>query len=290
VEGIIVGQTGIRPQRLERDDFGDDKAIINKLDELLARKDVSNLYLNFSINTGSDGVIYGKLLALAKRGANIYIAAGNDGANSLAKAGPAHPNIHIVGASNGLVGSAQNSTQLATYKTPTLTDVVNGVVKPVVTSRGVDLTGDGKPDLAQDEVGPLPNDASNLELRQVDATRAIEKLGRIPYDTDNLPANAVVSVRSLRQKGLLPDFYLTDLQKSSGKTLAELDNLYLHVGRFRDYDNSLGGSGGLVLYQAASNTGRLSLVKQSTLDQAASSWATPNLLSRDVNRARSGGH
>lgn len=157
VAAIITGRTGIQPTKIQRIEHFDGSEIKKALDTLLERKDVSNLYLNFSINTGADTAVYERLYRLAQRGAHIYIAAGNTSANSLAVAGPPHSNIHIVGASSGIVGSTVTSRDLATFRTPGITEIVNGTISPSNVQNGVDITSDGKADIAS---RVIPNNAA----------------------------------------------------------------------------------------------------------------------------------
>jgi hypothetical protein len=282
VAGIVYAETGIQPTRVQDGEAGS-KGTLGSLDSLLQRKDVSNLYLNFSIDAaGSGGQVYQRLLKLAERGANIYIAAGNVDANSLAGSGRPHPNIHIVGASTGVVGSAAQSKVLNTFKTPEITEVVNGMVVPTIVPGGVDLNGDGKADIDAAMRAPIRDDAAGQKLGDVDISSSVSKLGRLPDDADKLNPKGVVSVKVLREKGLLSEVTLKTLN-SSGMNLAQQDKLYAHADHLKWYELSFGDTGGLVLYGRGEND-RLQLIPQKSLDAVATSWAAPNALAQEIKR------
>jgi hypothetical protein len=282
VAGIVYAETGIQPTRVQDGEAGS-KGTLSSLDSLLQRKDVSNLYLNFSIDAaGSGGQVYQRLLKLAERGAQVYIAAGNVDANSLAGSGRPHPNIHIVGASTGVVGSASQSKVLNTFKTPAITEVVNGLVVPKTVNGGVDLNGDGKADIAAAMRAPIRDNAAGQKLGEVDVSSSVAKLGRLPEDADKLNPKGVVSVKVLREKGLLSEVTLKTLN-SLGMNLTQQDKLYAHADHLKWYELSFGDTGGLVLYGRGEND-RLQLIPQKSLDAVATSWASPNALAQEIKR------
>ena len=282
VAGIVYAETGIQPTRI-RDGEGTSKGTLGSLDSLLQRKDVSNLYLNFSIDAaGRGGLIYQRLLKLAERGAHIYIAAGNVDANSLAGSGRPHPNIHIVGASTGVVGSASQSKVLNTFKTPEITEVVNGLVVPTTVPGGVDLNGDGRADIDAAMRAPIRDNAAGQKLGDVDISSSVAKLGRLPEDDDKLNPKGVVSVKVLRDKGLLSEVTLKTLN-SLGMNLTQQDKLYAHADHLKWYELSFGDTGGLVLY-GRGEADRLQVITQKSLDAVATSWASPNALAQEIKR------
>ena len=282
VAGIVYAETGIQPTRIQDGEAGS-KGTLGSLDSLLQRKDVSNLYLNFSIDAaGSGGQVYQRLLKLAARGAHIYIAAGNVDANSLAGSGRPHPNIHIVGASTGVVGNASQSKVLNTFKTPEITEVVNGMVVPTTVPGGVDLNGDGKADIDAAMRAPIRDNAAGQKLSDVDVSSRVAKLGRLPEDADKLNPKGVVSVKVLREKGLLSEVTLKTLN-SSGMSVTQQDKLYAHADHLKWFELSFGDTGGLVLYGRGENN-RLQLIPQKSLDAVATSWAAPNALAQEIKR------
>lgn len=281
VAGIVFAETGIQPTRVQ--DEPGSAPILKSLDGLLQRKDVSNVYLNFSIGAEPmGGQIYQRLLKLADRGARVYIAAGNEDANSLAGSGRPHPNIHIVGASTGVVGNASQSKVLNTFKTPEITEVVNGMVVPTTVPGGVDLNGDGKADVDAAMRGPIRDDAVGQKLSDVDISSSVAKLGRLPSDDDKLNPRGVVSIKVLREKGLISEYKLKTLN-SLGLNRAEQDKLYVHADHLSWAELSFGETGGFVLYGRGQND-RLQLIPQKSLNAAATSWAAPNALAQEIKR------
>jgi hypothetical protein len=187
-----------------------------------------------------------------------------------------------VGASTGVVGSAAQSKVLNTFKTPEITEVVNGMVVPTTVPGGVDLNGDGKVDIDAAMRAPIRDDAAGQKLGDVDISSSVAKLGRLPKDVDKPNPKGVVSVKVLREKGLLSEVTLKTLN-SLGMNLAQQDKLYLHADHLKWHESSFGDVGGLVLYGRGEND-RLQLIPQKSLDATATSWATPNALAQEIKR------
>jgi hypothetical protein len=281
VAGIVFAETGIQPTRVQ--DEPGSAPILKSLDGLLQRKDVSNVYLNFSIGAEPmGGQIYQRLLKLADRGARVYIAAGNEDANPLASSGRPHPNIHVVGASTGVIGGANRSSALTTVKTPETTEVVNGMVVPTIVPGGVDLNGDAKADISASMRAPIRDDAAGQKLSDVDISSSVAKLGRLPSDDDKLNPRGVVSIKVLREKGLISEYKLKTLN-SLGLNRAEQDKLYVHADHLSWAELSFGEGGGFVLYGRGQND-RLQLIPQKSLNATATSWAAPNALAQEIKR------
>ena len=275
---IIRGRTGAKTTLVN---CHDDEGGLKALDELLKRKDVSNLYLNFSIELGPrtrEGI-----LRLAERGAQVYIGAGNVSVNPLT-AGPRHRNIHIVGATGGLVGSPTRSESLQTIKSPHITAKANGKLQFSNVQGGVDFTGDGKADVVS---RAIPNNAAGKRLATVDVTAEVIRRGNLTWDARGSRGDAVVSIREMRRHGLLSQAMIKDLLKNSGLSASRLDATYMHVGNsmYRGFEGKLGFHG-QVLYEVQKGSGRLQTVMQNQPSGAFTSWATPEQLSNDLIGAR----
>ena len=287
VAAIVSGQTNVPVNKVQMEWNAPPERALAVLDQLGRRADVSNLYLNFSVSTGDDKAIYQRLLGLAKRGAHIYIAAGNTEANRLANAGPPHRNIHVVGASSGVVGSSRSSRALETFKSKQITEVVNGRVIGRSGASGTDITKDGRADLAPNRVQKIQNDAAGRPLKEVDLGASIAKSGRLPVSEDLVRANGVVRIGQLRKAGLLSAPALQVMQRGTGLPQAQLDSLYVHAGYLSLYETSFGDAGGIVLYRASASG--MQTVRQKIDLGSATSWATPNAVARDVQRALNAG-
>ncbi len=274
--GIIRGRTGAKMSLVN---LHDDEGGLKALDELLQRKDVSNLYLNFSVELGPK--TRQRVARLAQRGAQIYIAAGNDSINPLS-VGPRHRNIHIVGASDGVVGSSSRSKALQTIKSPFITKTANGKLQFSNVRSGVDFTGDGKADIVP---RAIRNDAAGKPLSTVDVTAAVVKRGKLTWDDIGSRGDGVVSIREMRRSGLLSPTTIQAMATKSGLSVSRLDAMYLHVAQsvHRDLPGQLVGQ---VLYEVEQRTGRLQTVTQKPPSGAFSSWAAPEQLSTDLIEAR----
>jgi hypothetical protein len=282
VAAIISGRTGVQPHKFQVEENARPVGTLRVLDSLLARKDVSNLYLNFSISANEDAEVATKLASLAKRGAHIYVAAGNTDVNPLALAVQPNPNMHVVGASAGVVGGKSTSKLLSTFRTPTMTEVFNGNVVPTRVRGGVDLTNDGQADITQRQIAATPFSPAGLRLKDVDRTAMVvarKELLTIKPDVDN----GVVSVKAMRASGLIDAKVLGDLHRTTGQTPAQLDQLYVHLDELGLQQLSLGDAGGVMLY-SVNTLGRLEPVRQKSILEGvpATSFATPNALARDV--------
>jgi hypothetical protein len=278
---VVQGLTGITPLKVNAGSPSDIKEV---LAELLARKDVSNLYLNFSVRADNDPGVIAMIEALADRGAKIYIAAGNTFPNDLAVSVKPHPNIHVVGATSGLVG-APASGAFATIPVAQMTDRVNGTINVrAVPGGGFDLTNDGRSDVSN--MLPDKFSAAGQQLSAVDRTAEIVGKGTLPGFGSESSSAAVASVGALRQKGLISATVRDQIQKTTGLSQTQIDKLYVNVGHLVDYEGSFGNMGGVVLY-SVSTAGKLDLVRQESVlgVEPASSWAAAQKLSSDVNAA-----
>jgi hypothetical protein len=249
---------------------------------------VSNLYLNFSVRM-DDPKFLQQVQELAQRGAHIYIAAGNMDANGMAARLKPHPNIHIIGASAGVIGGPP-STKLATLRVDNITEIQNGVIDPVQVDGGIDINRDGRPDVSTQLLQPIPFDARGQLLNDVDISArlpnvTIDDVFQITKKFSAAPKNAVASVGALRRHGLIDSDLLDQMKELTGLDKRQLDRVFVHVHHLAAYMDSSGGLGGIVLYRL-SWAGRLDLLRQQPSNGPASSWATPNQLSEDVNAAK----
>ena len=276
--GIIRGRTGAKTTLVN---CNDDEGGLKALDKLLQRKDVSNLYLNFSMELGPRS--RERILRLAERGAQVYIGAGNESVNPLT-AGPRHRNIHIVGALGGVVGSSTRSESLQTINSPHITAKANGKLQFSNVQGGVDFTGDGKADIVP---RAIPHNAAGKRLATVDVTAAVIRRGNLTWDDRGSRGDAVVSVREIRRHSLLSKAMIQDVVRNSGLSVSRLDAMYMHVGNsmYRGLPGQLGFDV-QVLYEVEKGSGRLQTVIQKPFSRAFSSWATPEQLSNDLIKAR----
>jgi hypothetical protein len=289
VAATIKSLTGVEPVQVPTGQWEGEGAALAKMDQLLARRDVSNVFLNFSIDTAGNPEVRSRITQLAERGAQIFIAAGNDSINVLA-AGLKHKNIHIVAASEGVIGETENRVRSGDLvNNPDSTTVANGIINPRPAadgSGGIDFNRDGKADIARGRLRVIADDASGKRLADVDATARVAALppGTELHETS---LKGVASIRTLRERGLIPDLLMKSLQHSAGMSMAELDASFMLVSEYSLYAMSLGDSGGMVLYRADAS-GVLSQVRQQPAisGQEATSWATPNALSQRLNAYR----
>jgi hypothetical protein len=282
---IIRAETGIEPQRVPTGQWDNESQAIAVLDGLLARDNVSNVFLSFSIDAGSNPAVRERVMALAERGAQIFIAAGNEDINALS-VGMRHKNIHIVAASEAVIGQTESNTPTGDFvRNPATTTVANGIVDPQVTAEGIDINGDQTADVLNSQLAQVDGDVNGRRLADVDATAGIRAL---PPQTDisTIPdeLGGVVSIGVLRERGMIPAEVVQVLQRSTGLSVSELDRSYILLAPYWTYATSFGESGGMVVYRVDGD-GMLNRVQQrsSITGQEATSWATPNELSQRVN-------
>ena len=273
---IIRGRTGAKMTLVS---LHDDDGGLKALDELLTRKNVSNLYLNFSVELGPKTLA--RICRLAERGAQVYIAAGNDTINPLST-GQRHPNIHVVGASGGIVGASTRSGTLQTIRSPSITDVANGRLRFSNVRGGVDFTSDGNADIVPRAIW---NNAANQRLSTVDMTAAVIKRGTLTRNDGASQGNGVVSIREMRRNGLVSESAIRFMATNTGLSISRLETMYLHIGAPVARYGDPGTLGNTVLYEVDKSTGRLRTVTQNPPGGAFTSWATPEQLSNDLNRA-----
>ncbi|MFK7966600.1 MAG: hypothetical protein AB8C46_21765 [Burkholderiaceae bacterium] len=286
---IIESQTGIKPHQIDAGYMPSDNAanelMMPTLNSLLARPDVSNVYLNFSHNYGLTTNILTGLKTLAARGAQVFIAAGNESENHMARALGSHPNIHVVGSSTGVIGQTPDST-LSTFNSSAMTSVANGRVNVEVVNDGYDVNGDGKADFGRDDVSPIPFDPSGKPLDSV----LVDSLGGDAFNIDmgDAPRDSVARIGTLVEQNLIDPILVEDIVSRTSLEAETLNEAYIHVSHLAAYQSSFGEAGGLVLYQV-DDQGKVQVLphEQSVLfDSPASSWAAPNAMVKHILDSR----
>ena len=116
-------------------------------------------------------------------------------------------------------------------------------------------------------------------------TAAVIKRGTLTRHDGGSQGNGVVSIREMRRNGLLSEASMRAMATSTGLSVGRLENLYLHIGLPVARYGDPGTSGNTPLYEADQRSGRLRTVTQNPPSGAFTSWATPEQLSNDLNRA-----
>ena len=289
---IGSGLTGVQPREIHDDIRSAPSNAIRTLRELLTRPNISNVYINVSNDGNKNAEFAGLLQKVASRGAKVYIAAGNNTENPLAKTLSGQKNIFIVSASNGIIGEKSTAPQVsATIETPVANLTANGrIVAKTTRDGGIDITGDGKAEYPANSLAAVPRDVGGMKLIDVDATAKVVKMtlsgdlrsGLVISPTDK----SVATFKSLREafpKIILPGL-IKALTLSTRKSLDQLDKSYMGINNFNDYALSDGNKGGIIFYEMKPN-GSLALIKQSPIRFLfpTSSFASIAALSDAVN-------
>ncbi len=283
VASIIEGKTGIKPVKVNVEDFNQAEKVLEVLNSLLARgTTLKGIFLNFSINADSDSRVKDAIFKAAELGAIVTIAAGNDDVNGLTEGLKEHKNIRIVAASNGVIGKSENgSRDPGNVYNSRSTDIANGRLKVGVINGGLDFTNDGKVDIPLQNLAPPPRNLSGSPLESMNKTNQIQ-----PNQSNFLATidGGVISGRTVNDKDALPDSVWEDLSQRSGLKKSELLNVWFDVDTLKLHIDSLGAYPPPRLYYVDEN-GKLQRVqmKSSLETYGASSWAAPNLLADFVN-------
>jgi hypothetical protein len=286
---VIKSQTGITPIQIEADAAG---SMTGKLKELLARpdKDLSYLYLNFSNDGGiakqNNLGIENLISQLAARGANVYVAAGNIGRNSLMQELGSQKNIRFVAASNDVLGLPQknwSSTPATFSQGSSINRVAPGRAAMKNVPGGFSIDNNKTPEIT--DVSKIPYDASGKNIKDVGSDLLVGNLDL----AEHLKPSAVITLGVYRSR-YPTNINAEALLKATGfKSVDQLDKLYIHLGSMlaaeKAQTSELGG-GGVVLYSAGKD-GQLKLFLQKpevTLFPQ-SSIAAAAALSADVNNS-----
>ena len=286
---IIESQTGIKPHQIDAGYMPSyaaaNQLMMPTLNSLLARPDVSNVYLNFSHNYGTSKTILTSLQTLAARGAQVFVAAGNESENIMARALGSHPNIHVVGSSAGIIGQAPDLT-LSTFNSSAITSVANGRVNAEIVSGGYDINDDGKADFDRDDVSPIPFDPSGKPLDSV----LVDSLGGDAFNINlgDAPLDSVAQIGNLIEQKLIDPILVKDIVARTNLNAETIKAAYIHVSHLATYQSSFGEAGGLVLYQVDSQDKVQVLPHEQSvlLDSPASSWAAPNAMVKHILDSR----